>query len=176
MQKERRHPLEKFFAGMTEYAFECRLGFADPPLVDYIAEMLARFCRSDDIFSVRNPTGQRLVQVADMLIEAQARQGAARRYVHRHIGDFTLFWSGIYPEIADRMRRAAKKDALIDYQAQGKQAYYIASTIPVEKEFVPSEVLHRLSKQFELCVDGLSEVRRQWENEQGDFGLAILIN
>ncbi|MBN1851837.1 MAG: hypothetical protein JW829_03905 [Pirellulales bacterium] len=176
MKDERRDSIRKYFAGLTEYAFECRLGIVDPPLVDYVAEMLARFIRIENIFSVRNPTGQRLVQVADMLQEAQFRHGAARRHIHRHIGDFTLFWSGIYPEIAERMRCQGKKDALIDYQAQGKRAYYIASTISVEKEYAPSELLHRLSEQFDMCVQGLAEVRRQWECERGDFGLAVLIN
>ena len=33
-----------------------------------------------------------------MMVEAEARIGDARREVHRHIGDFTLFWTGIYPE------------------------------------------------------------------------------
>ena len=176
MNEDRRHSLRKFFAGLTEYAFGCRLGVADPPLTDYVTEMLLRFVRSDDVFSVRSPTGRRLIQVADMLAEAQARQGEARRHIHRHIGDFTLFWTGIYPEIVEWMQAAGQKDALIDYRTQGKRAYYIASTIPVEKESAPSAVLHRLSEQFDLCVYGLGEVRRQWEREQGDFRTAVLIN
>lgn len=176
MSENRRISLRRFFAGLTEYAFGCRLGIADPPLVDYVSDLLVRFLRSDDIFSVRTPTGRRLDQVADMLAEAEHREGEARRQIHRHIGDFTLFWSGVYPEIAERMQSSDRKDSLIDYRAQGKRAYLIASTIPVEKEIAPSAVLHRLGEQFELCVYGLSEVRRQWEDERGEFGPAVLIN
>ena len=112
--------------------FEGRLGVADPPLIDYIAELLVRFVRSDDMYAVRSVRGQRLMAVTDMLAEAQHREGPARQQVHRHIGDFTLFWTGVYPEVADCIRRGSK-DALIDYQQQGKRAYWIASTIPVEK-------------------------------------------
>ncbi len=144
------------------------------PLIDYLSGLLVRFVRNDEIFAVRSPTGRRLDQVADMLQEAQFRQGEARRQIHRHIGDFTLFWLGVYPEVADRMRRG-RKDALIDYHQQGKRAYYIASTIPVEQETAPTEVLQRLSDQFELCVYGLSEVRRQWEQKDGPTGPAILL-
>jgi hypothetical protein len=154
--------IRRFFAGLTEYAFHSRLGVADPPLVDYLAELLVRFVRSDELYRVRSVRGQRLVQVADMLAEAQYREGPARQRVHRHIGDFTLFWTGVYPEVADSMRRGGK-DALLNYQEQGKRAYWIASTIPVEEETAPSEVLKRLSQEFELCVYGLGEVRRQWE-------------
>jgi len=159
--------LRRFFSGLTEAAFCSRLGVADPPLIDYIAEMLVRFVRQEEVFAVRSPSGRRLMQVTDMLAEAEARQGEARRKVHRHIGDFTLFWTGLYPEMIDRLRHAGAKDSLIDYCAQGKRAYYIASTIPVEEETAPADVLKRLSCEFELCAYGLSEVRRQWEERPG---------
>ena len=171
--EDRGQVLRRFFAGLTEYAFHTRLGVADPPLVDYLAELLVRFVRCEELYPVRTPRGQRLVQVADMLAEAEHREGPARRQVHRHIGDFTLFWTGVYPEVADGMRRNSK-DAFIDYQQQGKRAYWIASTIPVETGPVEkspaeiaadsSDVLKRLSEQFDLCVYGLAEVRRQWED------------
>jgi hypothetical protein len=166
--------LRRFFAGATEYAFGCRLGIVDPPLVDYVAEMLVRFVKSDAIYGLRNPRGERLMQVTDMLAEAQARQGAARRRLHRHIGDFTLFWTGVYPEIADRMRQG-RKDSLIDYCDQGKRNYFIASTLPAEDESAPDAVLKRLSDNFELCVYGLGEVRRQWEEREGEGERPLLL-
>ena len=180
MSREGRSPdrrgelLRRFFGGLTEYAFQVRLGVSDPPLVDYISELLIRFARSEHIYSIRSPNGRRLRQVVDMLSEAQQREGAAKRHVHRQIGDYTLFWSGVYPEVVESMRRHGSKDSLIDYPTQGKRAYYIASTIPVEKEVAPSDVLQRLSNQFELCVYGLAEVRRQWE-EDGEQGRSILL-
>jgi hypothetical protein len=167
--------LRRFFTGLTEYAFHARLGVADPPLVDYLAELLVRFVRSDAIYPLRSVRGQRLVAVADLLVEAQHREGPARQQVHRHIGDFTLFWTGVYPEVVEGMRRG--KDAFIDYQQQGKRAYWIASTIPVEvkEEAAPPDVLKRLSEQFELCVYGLGEVRRQWEQQAGDSDAPLLL-
>src|SRR3990172_13102052 len=120
-QESRATAIRRFFTGLTEYAFHARLGVADPPLVDYIAELLVRFVRSDELYPVRSVRGQRLVQVADMLVEAQHREGPARRQVHRHIGDFTRFWTGVYPEVVDHLRRGSN-DALIDYQQQGKRA------------------------------------------------------
>jgi hypothetical protein len=173
-QESRTSAVRRFFSGLTEYAFEARLGVANPALVDYIAELLVRFVRSDELYRLRSVRGQRLVQVADMLAEAQMREGPARRQVHRHIGDFTLFWTGVYPEVIENMRRGSK-DALIDYQQQGKRAYWIASTIPVEREAEPSDVLKQLSEQYELCVYGLGEVRRQWEQKGGDDEAPLLL-
>ena len=172
--ENRSQVLRRFFSGLTEYAFYTRVGLTDPPVVDYLAELLVRFVRADELYPVRTPRGERLTQVADMLAEAQHRAGPARRQVHCHIGDFTLFWTGVYPEVVDHLRRGSK-DALLDYQQQGKRAYWIASTIPVAEETAPADVLKRLSEQFELCVYGLSEVRRQWEDRRGEDDAQLLL-
>jgi len=172
--ERRSEVLGRFFAGLTEYTFATRLGVADPSLIDYLSAMLSHFVRTDAIYGLRTPTGERLSQVADMLIEAQARQGSARRRVHRHIGDFTLFWTGLYPEIAERQRKGCK-DSLLDYQAQGKRNYLLASRLPAGKESAPDEVLERLSNNFELCVYGLGEVRKQWEEREGESEGPLLL-
>lgn len=166
--------LLRFFSGLTEYTFTSRLGVADPPLVDYLSAMLAEFVHTDAIYGLRTPTGRRLSQVSDMLAEAESRQGPARRRVHRHIGDFTLFWTGLYPEIAERLRQG-RKDSLINYRDEGKRNYYLASRLPADSESAPDAVLERLSDQFELCVYGLGEVRKQWELREGEQGAPLLL-
>jgi hypothetical protein len=37
------------------------------------------------------------------------------------------------------------------------------------------DVLKRLSEQFDLCVYGLGEVRRQWEQQSGDTDAPLLL-
>ncbi|NIP68682.1 MAG: hypothetical protein GTO04_05725 [Planctomycetales bacterium] len=157
--------LRRFFAGLTEHAFVSRLGVADPPLIDYVAEMLARFVRCDAIYRVRDLAGRRLEEVASMLSEAEERMGEARREVHRHVGDYTLFWTGLYPEALPKLQAASRRDFLLDYCAQGKRAYYIASTIPAGDGGAEAELLRRLSREFEMCMAGLGEVRREWEKQ-----------
>ena len=53
-----RLPLRDYFAGIAEFAFETRLGIADPPLVDYIAGLLTRFIHAG-IFVSSNDLGRR---------------------------------------------------------------------------------------------------------------------
>jgi hypothetical protein len=161
--------LARFFSGLCEYVFESRLGLADPPLVDYLSDLMLRFARLDTVQRVRNLKGRPVVEVAEMLSEAESRIGLARRDVHRHIGDVTLFWTGVYPETLPQLRSVEKKDFFVDYCAQGKRAYYIASTIQTDRvEDAPNEVLERLSYQFEMCAYGLGEVRREWERRDND--------
>lgn len=161
--------LERYFAGLTEQTFEARLGVADPPLIDYISGLLARFVHMDAICQVRNLAGRRLNEVAEMLVEGRERVGDPKREVHRHIGDFTLFWTGVYPEAVPRLTHGTK-DRLLDYRAEGKRAYFIASTIESAETEPARDILQRLSHDFELCAYGLGEVRRHWESKEGRSG------
>lgn len=153
---------DRFFAGLTEYVFETRLGFADPPLVDYVAGLLGRFIHFDAIYRLRSPVGKRLEEVSEMKLEAEARIGEARREAHRHIGDFTLFWTGLYPEILEVRLTKSRFDKFVDYREQGKLAYQIAAEIPAaDEKAVSANVLERLSDEFEICVEGLKELRKE---------------
>ena len=169
--------LGRYFAGICEYIFESRLGVADPPLVDYVSDLMLRFARLDTVHRVRNLSGRPVVQVADMLAEAENRVGLARRDVHRHIGDVTLFWTGVYPESLPRLQAVEQKDFFVDYCAQGKRAYYIASTIETDRdEDATGDLLERLSAQFELCAYGLGEVRREWERRDDEEVRGLVIS
>jgi hypothetical protein len=167
------HPLRRLFAGLTEQTFQNDLGVADPRLVDYLAALLVRFIHIDAIHRLRNTQGKRLEEVVEMLLEAEALppEGRTRREFHRHIGDFTLFWTGVYPDALRRIRSVLSKDHFIDYCQQGKRSYYIASTFDADDYRDEAVVLRRLSEQFELCAYGLNQVRREWERaRQGVVG------
>jgi hypothetical protein len=143
---------------------------ADPPLVDYIADLLTRFVHCEAIFNIRNLAGRRLEEVAAMLAEAEVRTGDPRREVHRHIGDFTLFWTGVYPEALRRFQTETRVDHLVDYRQAGKRSYRIASELGADNQADESAILERLSHEFELCAYGLGELRREWERREPDAG------
>jgi hypothetical protein len=163
------HPLRHYFTGLTEQTFMTDLGVADPPLIDYLSTLLSRFVHIDAIFKLRSGAGKRLEEVADMLMEVEAMppEGRTSREVHRHIGDFTLFWTGVYPEVLKTLRSVLHKDHFIDYCEQGKRSYYIASTFEDEPFKEEATVLRRISERFELCAFGLTKVREEWERKPG---------
>ena len=155
--------LRRLFAATTEHTFQVDLGVADPPLIEYVVDLLVRFVRMDAIFNIRDAVGRRLEEVAEMLLEAEHRQCGPRREIYRHIGDFALFWSGVYPEALARLQAADGRDHLLNYFEQGKRSYYIASTYEEEPYLIQAPILRRLSEDFELCTYGLNRVRRVWE-------------
>jgi hypothetical protein len=155
------HPLHRLFRGLTESTFMSELGIGDPSLVGYVANLLARFVPSQNIWQFRDKLGRPLFQVTEMLAEAELADDRRRGECHRHVGDYTLFWTGVYPEALGKFQGSSLPDCLISYQQQGKRSYYTASTLSAGEDAGP--VLRRLSEQFELCAFGLSRVRREWE-------------
>jgi hypothetical protein len=157
------HPLHRLFRGLTETTFMTELGIGDPRLVGYVAGLLARFVPSESVWRIRDNQGRRLSEVTTMIAEAEATTDAERRRdCHRHVGDFTLFWTGVYPEALPRLQATSSPDHLIDFRQQGKRSYYVASTFDGDE----APVLRRLSAEFELCAFGLSCVRREWERHE----------
>ena len=162
----KRSSLDRFFAGLSEFVFHGKLGVTDVHLVDYVSDLMLRFTRLD---SKPSPTigSQSLAGLFSMLVEADRRVGVARRDLNRHIGDFTLFWSGMYPEALRGHASPAGgqgRDVLLDYCAQGKRAYAIAGDIDADADRPSCELMQRLSDEFEMCAYGLREVRRAWED------------
>ena len=66
-------------------------------------------------------------------------------------------------------------DAFLDYCRQGKRAYAIAAEIQAGEDRPSSELLNRMSEQFELCAYGLREVRREWEEGETSGGDGLLL-
>ena len=155
--------LKRYCSCISEHVFQAQLGVCDPPLVDYVSELLYRFTRLDQLLRIRGLFGRPITQVTEMVAEADHRIGTARREVHRHIGDFALFWSGLFPEAVNRMQAGACKDHVVSFTRLGKRSYHIASTFEQDPFADEAAVFRRLSDQFELCAYGLREVRREWE-------------
>jgi hypothetical protein len=154
------HSLRHLFAGSTEHAFLTELGLADTKLVDYLSEMLARFVRSDALYAASDRASRPIQQLAAMAQAAEASElrGHPRREAFRHVGDFALFWTGLYPE-SFREKRAT----LATYCETGRRSYFVASTYvdtPGDAEEAP--VLRTLAEEFDACVRGLNLVRESW--------------
>ena len=160
------HPLARLFASLTEENFAEHLGWPDTEVIGYVTDVLTDFVHVDQIFKIRNAQGRRVEEVAEMLAEGDLLHRAEsidrEREVHRHIGDYTLFMSGIFPEFLHRLKTSKvviSPDALLDYVRVGKRSYRIVSEFTYGS-YGRSAVLYRkLAENFELCVYGLGYVR-----------------
>src|SRR5207245_9373303 len=119
----------------------------------------------------KSAKGEQLEEVVDLLYESEVTHGSRsferEREVHRHIGDFTLFMAGLFPEYLKRIKTAGliyHKDFLVDYIKTGKRSYrlvaeYIRGAPSAAGEEPAQPLFLKLSENFELCAAALGDVR-----------------
>jgi hypothetical protein len=160
------HPLVRLFANLTAENFAEHLGWPDAQVIGYVTEILTDFVHVDQLFKVRSAQGRRVEEVAEMLAEGdllhRAESVEREREVHRHIGDYTMFMAGIFPEFLHRLKTSKvlfSPDALLDFIRVGKRSYRIVSEFTYGPYGESAPLFRKLSENFELCVYGLGYVR-----------------
>lgn len=167
------HPLRRLFSTLTEKSFTEHLGWPDHKITEYVTNLLVEFTHTDQLYRIRNDKGERLETVVEMLYESevllQASSFDREREVHRHLGDFTLFMAGLFPEYLRRVKSAGliyHKDFLVDYVKTGKQSYEMVARFHEGSPDDRSPLFRKLSENFELCVTGLGFVRSDLDRMQ----------
>ena len=166
------HPLRQLFQELISTHFEQDIGLRDGSLQAYVANMLTEFCDVDQLYRIRNASGQPLQDVGEMLLESNPVYGEApsfdrERQVRKHIGDYTLFFAGMFPESINRFRlRRHRLESFLDLMKAGKESYYIVSKFEHFEYAKVAPLFARLSREFELCVFGLNMVKNDLRARQ----------
>ena len=161
------HPLRALFVELVSRHYCDELGLRDPEVSSYVANMLAEFCEVDQLFKLRNASGKPLDDVGEMLVESDPVYGPApsfdrERQVRKHIGDFTLFFTGMFPESINHFRmRRQRLENFVDFMKAGKESYYIVSKFEFFEYARVAPMFARLSEHFEQCVYGLNLVKNE---------------
>ena len=169
LSARRRYSLRKFFEDFVWRHFFDDLRLEEPGVARYVTDLLADFAHTDSLYRIRNALGRRLEDVGEMLIESNPMLEASsfdrERVVRKHIGDYTLFMMGLFPESVARIRqtRQPRLDAFIDYVQAGKESYAIVSSFDQFEYRDEAPLFRRLSENFELCVLGLNLVKQDLE-------------
>src|SRR5208337_1327037 len=127
------HPLHQLFLELVEHHYDDSLGLHDSAIHGYVADMLTQFCETAQLYKLRDSSGRPLHDVGEMLLESDPVYGPApsfdrERQVRKHIGDYTLFFSGMFPESVNHYRlRRQRLENFIDFIRAGKESYYIVS-------------------------------------------------
>ena len=174
MQISRNHPLRKLFNDLVVRRYYDDAQLHDPQVAGYVASLLVDFTDVRALYRIRNTRGKRLEDVGEMLMESnpllEGRSFDHEREVRKHIGDYTLFLSGLFPEyVASLPKRGLRLDAFIDYLKAGKESYRIVSCFDQFEYRDAAPVFRKLSDSFELCVFGLNLVKQDLEQYQREY-------
>src|SRR5262249_15881625 len=136
------NPLHQFFTAMVEHNYD-ELGVRSAEVQGYVATLLTEFCEADNLYKIKNADGRPLADLGEMLLESDPVYGAAssfdrERQVRKHIGDYALFFTGMFPESLNAARlRRSRVESLVDFVKAGRGRSFTRS------KFENSEAVNR---------------------------------
>ena len=169
------HPLPQLFEELDRCRFIIDVQLGDPRLSDYVSGFLVDFTHVNNLYLIRDARGRRLEDVGEVLIESnpllEAGSFDRERAVRKHIGDYTLFMTGLFPEYVSSARRikSPRLDAFVDFIKAGKKSYRIVSSFDQSGYASEAPLFRQLADKFELCVYGMNLVRGDLERLQRGY-------
>lgn len=166
------HPLQELFTELIHHHFDRDIGLRDQEVQDYISNVLTEFCECEQLFKVCSAQGRPLNDVGEMLLEADPIYGPApsfdrERQVRKHIGDYVLFFSGMFPESLNHFRlRRQRLENFVDLIKAGKESYFIVSKFDQFEYAKLAPLFGKLAREFEACVYGLNLVKGDLDEMQ----------
>ncbi len=166
------HPLQQLFRRNSGTPLRGGDRYPRPPVVSYVAHLLTEFCDAEQLFKIHNTANRPLNDVGEMLLESDPVYGPApsfdrERQVRKHIGDYTLFFAGMFPESVNHFRlRRQRLESFVDWVKAGKESYYIVSKFEHFEYAKVAPLFANLSRNFEECVYGLNRVKNELQDMQ----------
>jgi hypothetical protein len=169
------HSLRQFFENLVWRHFTEDVRLEEPSITQYVSDLLSSFAHIKNLYQIRNAYGKQLDDVGEMLVESnpmlEATSFDRERAVRKHVGDYTLFMTGLFPESVAKPNQAKRRrlNAYIDFVQAGKESYAIVSSFDQFEYRGEAPLFRRLSENFELCVVGLNLVKQDLEDFQRDY-------
>lgn len=135
-----------------------RANLKDRAVADYVAEVLAAFTTAERARCVVPGQANPLDYFFEMLAALQTADDRTSFHLRLHIGNYSLFLSGVFPE---RIRARAEKRGFPDlryYEALGRSQYRMASDHRLAQRYELTNVLGTLSERFETTRRALNDV------------------
>ncbi len=148
--------LYQFFRHQLSHGFAVR-DLHEPAAIDYVSDVLTRFAQTRALYALTDTNGRPLEHLVDYLDASRkdknqrvdrARNGS----ILRHLGEYTLFMSGLFRE------RLTARGELNYYLAQGASAY--GQCADYELQPGRRQLFRRLHTNFGRIADTLDDMRR----------------
>lgn len=130
---------------------------------NYLANMLAMFVQSSRFYKIEKDGGKQYRYIIDLIEEIQRSDNTRRFYIYCYIGNYTLFFIGMFPEFIEHRFRSNKN--LIDsryYVDFGKTYFGLASEHDMARQYEMDNTLYSLSEGFEIITKLLQFMHKEY--------------
>ena len=135
-----------------------RSGIEERKVADYVAEVLADFSKAEQMQLRVNGQGRPLDYFFEMLSALQTADDTTRFFIRAHIGNHSLFMSGVFP---DRIRHRAEYKGAPDlkyYEELGVASYRAARDHRLAHKYDVAEVYDVLAERFQTTRRALNDL------------------
>ncbi len=160
-----------YFYILVRHVFQ-RADIKDRAVADYVAEVLAEFARTEQLRCVVPGQPNVLDYFFEMLAALQTADDRTSFQIRVHIGNHSLFLSGVFHE---RIRFRAEQRGFPDlhyYEALGRSQYRAASDHRLAQRYELTSILGTLSERFTTTRRALNEISDRLFS-LGDGGEAV---
>jgi hypothetical protein len=152
--------LQKFFLKMVRQSF-WQLGIYDATVAEYVADVLAEFARSDNLYKYRSRRGRKVDSMVEMLAYESVSAGDEKevlrqRSLRKYAGDYALFMSGMFRQHVEGI------GSLEYYIEQGSRSYWTVSELDLSLYRTGYILYQELSKKFEYYSGALDYTRKAY--------------
>jgi hypothetical protein len=135
-----------------------RAGIEDREVADYMAELLAEFSDFEQTRCRIPGQDNALDYFFEMLAALKNADDRTSFYIRAHIGNHSLFLSGVFPQ---RIRYRAEKRGFPDlryYEALGQSSFRIASDHRLASRYDLAPIYATLSERFQVARQALNDM------------------
>jgi hypothetical protein len=148
-----------YFYVLVRHVFR-QSGIENRDVADYVAEVLSEFSYQQNTQCVVPGSDKPLDYLFEMLAALQTADDRTSFYIRAHIGNQSLFLSGVFP---DRIRARSERrgfPSLRYYEDLGRANYRAASSHRLAQKYDLAPIFETLSAKFEstrMALNDLSE-------------------
>ena len=154
-----------------------RADIQDRSVADYVAEVLAEFAESKRAHCAVPGETRSLEYFFEMLTALQAADDRNGFFLRLHIGNYSLFLSGVFPERIRFRSEGRGFPGLSYYEGLGRTQYRVASEHRLAQRYKLAEILNTLSERFGATRLALNDIaERLFSLGDTDYSLEALLH
>lgn len=151
-----------YFYVLTRRAL-LQFGIDDRRVVDYVASMLAEFSSLKRARAISHYDERQYDYLVDMLADVMAASSQEAFFLRSHIGNYSLFLTGIFPDYVYRRSAYGHKAPSFEYyETLGSTNYRIASEHWVAEKYNLAEILYEIADCFRRIRHALNRLSDQY--------------